>query len=315
MKYYSILILLILSTPVYSQVKFYAKIINEETNKPLEGVYCYILKDNDKCIQIGLTDKNGILSTRLWNVERNATYQIDISEGVFKPLRQTINLFDKKRDVIKLSPDSISFFKRENLVYMNFPYNGCEDFNPGIASSLYELPDRVRNKLVDHLLNRLGLDYYSRLRLIDVSVFDLNIDMFIHRTTTKPIPPFCYIICFSFSDTTKGLGLYTARILVDNSGEIMKEIHLPDIKKEPQKANILSLEQVKKIATENKFYDDHTTVSLSYDNMKESIIWDFQNRVYTSDSTFTDFNLILDAHSGVVLDRTENNTGRIEKIE
>jgi Zn-dependent metalloprotease len=116
-------------------------------------------------------------------------------------------------------------------------------------------------------------------------------------------------LCFSFKDTTKGIGLYTAKIVLDKFGNVIEEIELPDIKKFPEKSNIISLEQAKVIATENKFFDEKTLINLSYDKKNGSIVWCFKQTTYKPDHTLSGWTLVIDAHNGKVIEKY--GSGRI----
>ena len=83
---FSLLILIIIFPLVgFSQIQKKIKVINGITHKPIKGVYCYILQDNDKWLDIGETNKRGIYKAKILNLDSTATYQIDISTDAYLP--------------------------------------------------------------------------------------------------------------------------------------------------------------------------------------------------------------------------------------
>ncbi len=293
---------IIFSLSVFGQVQNKIKVINGVTHQPVKEIYCYILKDNDKWIDIGQTDNNGIFTTHLRNPDSAATYQIDISESAFKPFRQTIHLFDAKQITITIYPDSAFVEKKPNLIYSECSSISFGNYQPQEPHSIYDLPDSIRIKLVAHLTARLGADFYSKLKLSGGQIVNLD-RLYIVEDNAKNYKwtPYSYYLCFSFQDPAKGIGLYTAKIVLDKSGNVMNEIQLPDIHTNPEKATIISLEQAKKIAAENKFYDNKTEISLSYDTKNGSIAWCFKQAVFKPDHTMSGSTLVIDAHNGKVL--------------
>lgn len=278
--------------------------INGATNKPVEGISCYILKDNDKFVDIGQTNKKGIFTTNIWDYDSSATYQIDISDSKFKPSKRNIDLLDKKIITVTIFPDSTYIEKEPNLVYFECSSISFGYYFPKEPSSLFDLPDSIRTKLEAHLIERLGKDFYSKIKISGGQIVDLE-RLYIVEDNAKNYKwtPYSYYLCFSFQDATKGIGLYTAKIVLDKYGNVVKEIQLPNIKANPHKANIISLDEAKTIAKENDFYDDKTEISLSYDNEAGSITWCFKRTTYHSNHTLSGWTLVIDAHNGKVLEK------------
>ena len=297
-----IFLAIIFSLSIFGQTQNKIKVINGVTHRPVKKIYCYILKDNDKWIDIGQTDNNGIFTTHLRDLDSSATYQIDISESAFKPFRQTIRLFDTKQTTVTIYPDSAFVEKNPNLIYSECSSISFGNYEPREPHSIYDLPDSIRIKLAAHLTERLGPDFYSKLKLSGGQIVNLD-RLYIVEDNAKNYKwiPYSYYLCFSFQDPAKGIGLYTAKIVLDKSGNVINEIQLPDIHANPEKATIISLEQAKKIAAENKFYDNKTEISLSYDAKNGSIAWCFKQSVFNPDHTMSGSTLVIDAHNGKVL--------------
>lgn len=292
----------IIPLTVFGQIRNKIKIISGVTNKPVNDIYCYILKDSDKWIDIGQTNKNGVFTTSLWNLDSSATYQIDISTRAFKPFRQNINPFNDKKISVTIYPDSSFIEKKTNLVYLECSSRSFGSYHPKEPYSIFDLSDSIRTKLTAHLIDRLGQGFYSKLRISGGQI--LNIDrLYIVEDNAKNYKwtPYSYYLCFSFQDTSKGIGLYTAKIVLDKNGNVVDEIQLPNIKDFPEKGNLISLENAKVIATENEFYNDKTEISLSYDDKVGSITWNFKQTTYNSNHTLSGSTLVIDAHNGKIL--------------
>jgi hypothetical protein len=272
MRHYIIILIIFFPLTVFGQIQNKIKVVNGLTRKPVKEIYCYILKDSDEWIDIGRTNKMGVFTTHLWNLDSTATYQIDISESKFKPIRQNIDPFDNKLITVTIYPDSGFLEKKPNLIYLECSSISFGSYKPKEPHSIYDLPDSIRIKLETHLIDRLGQEFYLKLKISGGQILDLD-RLYIVEDNAKNYQwtPYSYYLCFSFQDASKGIGLYTAKIVLDKYGNVIDEIQLPNIKDNPAKATIISLEQAKVIARENKFYNDKTEISLSYDTKNGSI--------------------------------------------
>lgn len=291
-------LLVIFPLTLIGQVTFEAKFTNGATGKPVEGVYCYLLQDNDKWISSAKTNEKGQVSFRYRNEEinPNATYQLEVSSHEFLPLRQTITFNEKLN--LTLYPDTTFSEEKKNLVY-----NGCSNisfgfYRPKEPRSLKDLPDSIQKKLEKHLVDRLGQDYYSKLKLAGGQLVDLQ-RLYKVEPNAKDYQwtPYSYYICFSFSDEANGIGCYTAKIVLDEKGDVKEEIELPDLKKKPEKKTIISLKEAKEIALARKSYDEKTHIKFSYDKIAGSLTWNFEQRP----NAYSSHTLVIDAHSGKVL--------------
>lgn len=289
----------------YAQAKF--KVINGVTKKPITDQYCNIIKDNDTWVDIGNTDNEGIFIPDIYP-DSNTTYQLSISANGFKTFKENIDLFSKKTMTVSIYPDS-EFIKRKT----NFVYSGCSsigfgNYRPQSPNSLSDLPDSIREKLVKHLVTRLGEQLYSKIKISGGQIVDLD-RLYVVEANAKNYrwTPYSYYLCFSFQDTSKGIGLYTAKIVLDKNGNIIKEIQLPDIKSNPGKANVISIESAKTIAKKHNFNPTPDKIRLDYDLETESLIWCFEKVTNDNGLTFSLETLIVDAHTGIILGTRKGN--------
>lgn len=194
-------------------------------------------------------------------------------------------------------------------VYMHCPSIYFGNYQPGEPQSLNDLPDIIRVKLEAHLIRRLGLEFYSKLKFAGGQIVDLK-ELYIVEKSAKDYrwKLYSYYLCFSFQDIAKGIERYIGNIVLDKYGDIVEEIELPDMQRNPQKANIISLQQAKAIAIKNECYDDrHTSITFEYSKMRGSLIWRFERHIFEKSMyQFEEFipskMLEIDAHSGEIID-------------
>ena len=287
---------------IFGQIEKKFKIVNGITNKPISEVYCYILENNDKWVDIDQTNRKGNLTLKLWKVDSTANYYIDISNSKYKSLRKEINIFDKKRLKLKLYPDSSFVEQPENLTYKDCGSISFGYYFPKEPQSVYDLPDSIRIKLETHLINRLGKNFYSKLDVNGGQIVNLD-RLYIVEDNAKNLQwiPYSYYLCFSFQDVSNGIGLYTSKIVLDKNGKVVEEIGFPQIKNNPEKENIISINQAKKIAKEKGFYNDKTHVFFSYDRESDSLTWCFKQTTYHENHTLSGSTWVIDAHNGKYL--------------
>lgn len=303
-----LLLLLVLSFSPLSaseQIKYKVRILDGTTHKPVNKIYCYILKNGDRWIAINHTNEQGECTIRVDNesYDTMATYQITTVDNRFYPIYQNIDLTRDEGIILTIFPDSNYLERKPDLVYRDCSLIGFGWYYPRTPQSMDDLPDTIRTKLHSHLVARLGQEFYSRLRINGGQIVDLS-RLYIADPKARDFrwTPYSYYICFSFEDTAKGIGLYSAKIILDKDGNVVQEIELPNIRKHPHKGIIIPLPDAKKIAQVNGFHPDSTSISLDYDKKEESIAWCFTQSVFSSEYGLQSVTLRIDAYSGKVID-------------
>jgi hypothetical protein len=295
-------IVLYLSSTIYGLSQTSFKVINALTKQPIKDQYCSIIKDGDTFITIGNTDNKGIYKPELLFPDSNASYQLWISAKGFKPYKKDIDLFSKKLVVISIYPDKESTKRNSSLVYSDCSSIGFGDYEPRTPQSLNDLPDSIREKLVKHLVDRLGEHFFSKLKLSGGQIINLDRLYKVNfNAKNYKWTPYSYYLCLSFQDTAKGIGLYTAKIVLDKNGDVVKEIELPDIVVHPEKANLISINSAKLIAKSNSFSSAVGDIKFQYDNDSESLVWCFEIITKNNGLSFSTETLMIDAHTGKVL--------------
>jgi len=173
------------------------------------------------------------------------------------------------------------------------------EYTPKIFKSLDALPESVRAIAVNHLRERIGNDFYSRLEFVSGSSIDIEEYLRINPGTKWKVHS--YELVFRYADSTHGLKEYYARTRLDIDGEVIAEIDLPEISKFPQKADIISVDKAADLAKSRGFKSDKMTIRFRYDENVGSFVWRFES--FGGEDRFTASTkvLIVDAHSGQIL--------------
>lgn len=168
-------------------------------------------------------------------------------------------------------------------------------YKPKWFDTLNALPSDIKEKVVKHLIDRLGEDFYSELKLNYLIV--VNFDDF-RRAESNPtyqwkIP--AYEVGFSFVRRDKGIKDYEANIQFDESGAVLREIDLPPIRLDPEKAEIIPVKTAIKIGRANKFSTEW--VRIAYREEDDSIVWQLHRR----DKDGGTLRMDISAHTGKIL--------------
>lgn len=176
------------------------------------------------------------------------------------------------------------------------------NYKPREPKSLNELPEEIRRKVEDHLKSRLGSEFYYKLKLSGGQIVDFS-ELYRVEPDAKNYKwkIFAYSLNFLLADPKKGIKAYHARILLDSDGNILQQIDLPQIAKNPEKSNIISLAEAKKIAAKHKFPLDRSNAEISYESERDSLVWTLEYKLKGDKYVWVDRSISIDAHTGKVL--------------
>jgi len=168
---------------------------------------------------------------------------------------------------------------------------------PNEVTSLSSLPPTIVEKVTDHLKNRLGESFYSKLRFSSCIIVDFD-DLYRVKAEAKDFhwKVFTYKLEYAFSMEKVGIKRYEAEIWLDKYGEVIQEIDLPDIRNQPEKATIISVDEAIRISKENGLKP--TRVELAYRREDDSIVW---RTVRFKDGITRQ--LDISAHTGKILNK------------
>lgn len=271
------------------------------SGKAITGKYFRLLQDNDTEEGLFKLNEQGLYKIPLGNYPLQASLQILFICRGYKTIRENLNLTDSTTQVIKIFPDPDYVPVKAGLFYRSTAIREFGEYEPATPNSLADLPDSIRQKLVNHLKDRLGGPFYSRLHLTYGQIVNLDrLYKVSHNAGNYKWTPYSYYLYFGFEDSAKGIGQYNASIVLDKQGQVVDEIELPDIKNNPEKSNIIPLGQIKKIAEKNGF-DPKMRIELGFDRESNSITWNFTKVTNDQRFSFSYSVLCIDAHTGRVI--------------
>lgn len=170
-------------------------------------------------------------------------------------------------------------------------------YSPKSVDSLDQLPKEIVSKLQTHLIDRLGKDFYSRLKFAYGLIVDFDELRRVDPNANFQWEVFAYTAEFAFSMPDVGIKKYEAVIWLNKDGKIIREIDLPNISKNRDKAIIIPVKQAIKISKKNKFHQQH--VELVYHLEEDSIAW----KMVRQDKDGSIWWLYISAHDGKILEK------------
>ena len=175
-------------------------------------------------------------------------------------------------------------------------------YEPRSFKSLDALPANIRLKVENHLRERFGSAYYSKLAFVSGAVINLN-ELYRVEPAAKNYQwkIHSYELVFRYADPKKGLKKYYARTRLDSNGDVMDEIGLPEISRYPQKANIISVDKAIEIAKEHGLKPKEMNIRIQYDEGVGSLVWIISSFAGEDKYTSTDRVIRIDAHSAEIL--------------
>lgn len=161
------------------------------------------------------------------------------------------------------------------------------------VKSFAELPAAITEKATKHLIERLGADFYNKLHFSYGVVVDY-LEFCDSDDCNQESQAITYKLGYAFSLPKIGIKLYEAQIWLNKTGEVIKEIDLPAIKQNPEKAGFISVKEAINIGNQNNFKTGY--VKLAYRQKDDSIVWQLIN-----ESNAVSRQLEISAHNGKIL--------------
>ncbi|NEM99628.1 PepSY domain-containing protein [Pontibacter burrus] len=294
------LLAIFLILPVFSfgQRYFSIAIVNERTGEPVGPLYCTVLKNNDQFVNCGMSKENGLYRFYVKDYDSTATYQVEILnrwQNYVESGRHDISTMNDTIPIVKVRPaTSVTNYTCPTISYSNY--------TPKEPYSFDELPKNIQKKVKQHLVKRVGKSFYGRLKLNGGQILNLNRFYELNpEAKAEGYVPYSYNLCFRVTDSQGEGNLYSFNLALDQSGDLMKEIDLPDIKNNPKKAQIISLAQATEIAQKGILIDSYTRTNSYYDSDAGSIVWEFEQITYEPKVGNKSIKLIVNAHSGEII--------------
>lgn len=288
-----------------AQVKITGHIYDSITGKPMPGIYFNILRDHDKWIDINNTDSAGCFTGIIDKNEysNKSTYQLYIYYEEYNLVRFPLDPGKNAGYKIYLSPNSRYVSPETDMVCRGCSRISFGQYEPKEPRSLEELPEGIRKKVIQHLLDKTGPAFYSRLYLSGGMLVNLSrLNKIEHYKGKYHWRPYPWYLCFSFSDTALGIGRYSGELVLDEEGNVMEDIDLPCIRDSIYKENIISMKEAKELARCLGYFTDSTYTDFAYDSDHDCFTWQFAT--YNKDRkewTYHNKELVLNAHNGNVI--------------
>jgi hypothetical protein len=170
------------------------------------------------------------------------------------------------------------------------------NYKPKSVNFLQELPTEIVEKVTKHLIERLGEDFYNKLQFRYGVVVDYD-ELCRLDGCNYQWEVFSYKLEYFFSFPQIGIKRYEAEIWLNKKGDVIKEIDLPAIKQNPEKAKLISVKEAINIGKANKFRTSR--VELGYRKEDDSIVWKLVRNPTENDDATREMH--ISAHNGKIL--------------
>ena len=142
------------------------------------------------------------------------------------------------------------------------------DYNPTIVKSLSDLPTYVQDSIKNHLLNKLGNDFYKLLTFESCLVID-------YKELVRQDPKVLnykwqvpkYDLGFYIIQKQTGINYCCSRMSLDSSGLVINNIDFPSYKINPQSTVFADLTQIKKTSKKLGFNPDNYAIDIVDDHI------------------------------------------------
>ena len=171
-------------------------------------------------------------------------------------------------------------------------------YSPKSVNKLSELPANIQEKVAIHLIDRLGDDFYKNLKFTSGVVVSFDDLRRVRPNADFKWKVFTYDLEYTFAMRDEGIKSYAAHIWLDEKGDVLKEIDLPAIRQNPDKAKIISVQTAMKIGKANGFRT--SWVALDYRKEDDSIVW----QLHRPDKDGGTLRIDISAHNGKILNTT-----------
>ncbi len=154
---------------------------------------------------------------------------------------------------------------------------GYEAIKP---TSLDDLPEPVRTRLVTHLKKKLGEPFYSSLRLCGGQIVDFA-EFHRREPSWKDFEweIFAYNLHFEFCVPDKGIEYYRCDIRMRADGSVIEDIDLPDIALHPELGTFAPFPSAVQTAAAAGFDVSHCGFELSYRSNEGRFIYSIRQVV------------------------------------
>jgi len=175
------------------------------------------------------------------------------------------------------------------------------NYEPVKPRSLSEIPSPVRDKVLNHLRERLG-SFTDRLTFTGGEIVDFKQLARDHPDSKKyKWEVHAYDLHFAFQMPNIGIRSYTAQIQLRRDGSVLEEIDLPAFASSPEKLNFITLEKAASVAVASGFSRKDIDPKITYFKAADALVWEFEELVSDYGLVKIYKKLYVSAHNGAVL--------------
>ncbi|MGI0106559.1 hypothetical protein [Salinimicrobium sp. WS361] len=301
MRNFFFLTILVYSLNCFSQSTL--RLVDSETEKPLDELYTYIYKNGNTFANCGATNKNGFKKLSVRNFDSLSTYQISINYLQYEPVWQNIDLTKNDTLTIHVKKNPYYIHSSNDIISQGCSQYSFMNYYPREPRSLADLPEHIADKVSLYLKNRVGLQNYTNFNLIGGQI--IEIDEY-KRRNPKSNPKTAFYLCFAYRNLDSGIAMYSSKIELDKNGNIIKDIEFP---KTTDKVKLISLSEIKKKALKDGYFKrDKTKIAMEYFSKENVLVWKFINETYKKDYTFLREDIYYNAQNANFI-RVDQNKG------
>jgi len=180
----------------------------------------------------------------------------------------------------------------------NFDYFGVVDGCPFTPADTGQFPAPIRAEIRSYLLNRVGPAFYQRLQYSACQIIKPNTDK-----TCLSRAQYAIQYYFEVEDSMR----YYIALVMDLNGNLLSRHMLPDVKRNPNFANIINLCDAFAITQADTFKIANQVLSLQYSDTKNAFVWVAATSLGNkySNATKPPY-LTINAQTGIVFKRIVN---------
>jgi hypothetical protein len=137
---------------------------------------------------------------------------------------------------------------------------------PRVVHSIAELPQAVTVTVDDHLAKRLGRPFMSKLQFYEAHVYDLD-TYYKHNPTSNrdenrlPRYELAFRVMFYSQEPVE----YCATVQLDSAGAVLKDIDLPDVRRYPERGEVVPLQDILNLAHSLGVPTEKATLDMRYE--------------------------------------------------
>jgi hypothetical protein len=201
--------------------------------------------------------------------------------------------------------------QRDLVIQQDNSYVELSPYRAKEPKTLSDVPAPIRAAVEKHLIDRLGLDYYSTLAFSGGQVVDFKALYEINPAAANyRWKVFAYRLRFQLRRPDKGIVAYDSAVTLDEQGRVMEEIGFPPVRSQPSKASLVSLAEAYSIAERAGFATAKTRAELRYDQPREALAYRMTQEASRRDPYISYKVADIDAHTGAVIGIHESEAVR-----